>query len=224
MMTIVFALEFESAGFRARLEPRLCVSVWTLGVMGRRSAPALQNLLARHRPALVVSAGFSGALREGMPVGTIVLGGNFTDPHLLNSLPLPAGILVGKVVTADHILETPSAKAEFAARSGGALAADLESAHLHQVCLSAGVPMLSIRCISDSFAQSIAIPGSVLMDPETGRANPQAIFQYLFRHPGKAPDFARLVRDAKTAQSALANALKSLLPALLQPETRLSHF
>jgi hypothetical protein len=215
MISVVFALEFESAGFRARLQQRLCVSVWTLGVMGARSAPVLQNLLERQRPKIVVSAGFSGALREGLPVGTIVLGENFTDPRLIKNLPVPEEVRVGPVITSDQILETPIAKADLGARTG-ALAADLESAHLHQVCQSAGVPMVSIRCISDTVDQVITIPGDVLMDPDTGRADPRAIFRYLFRHPAKAPDFARLVRDAKTAQSSLASTLNSLLPALLR--------
>ncbi len=215
MIAVVFALEFESAGFRARLQPRLCASVWTLGVMGARTGPALRKLLERNRPGIVVSAGFSGALRPGIPVGTIVLGENFTDPQVAKLLPLPEGTRVGPVVTSDKILETPADKAELASHSN-ALAADLESAHLYAACQDAGVSMVSIRCISDALDQSIAIPGNVLLNLETGRADPQAIFRFLFRHPGKAPDFARLVRDAKIAQAALAGTLKSLLPALLR--------
>lgn len=216
MIAVVFALEFESAGFLARQKQRLCVSVWTLGAMGAHSAEALRSHLQRNHPDLVVSAGFSGALIPDLPVGSIVLGENYTDPQLAARLSLPPGVRAGKLACVEQILETREAKARVAAQTG-AMAADLESAHLHDVCQRAGIGMLSLRCISDTLSQTLPIPGDVLMNPATGRTDPQAIFRFLFRHPGRAPDFARLVRDAKTAQTALATALEALLPALLHP-------
>jgi len=48
-----FAIEFESAGFRARLERRLCVTVLTLGIMGKRCAPLLEKLIQQHNPGIM---------------------------------------------------------------------------------------------------------------------------------------------------------------------------
>ncbi len=214
MISVVFALEFESAGFRARFQPRLCVSVWTLGVMGHRTASALEKLIECQRPGIVVSAGFSGALQQEIPVGTVLLGQNVSDPGLLSSLS-SENFLVGPLATADAILESAEQKFLFGQQTG-ALAADLESSHLFSVCQARNIPMLSLRCISDAVDQSLAVPGEVLLDPETGRSDPQAIFRFLFRHPSKAADFARLVRNAKSAQNALASALQTILPILLK--------
>lgn len=215
MIAVVFAVEFESAGFRARMEKRMCVSVWTLGVMGKHCAPALDKLIRKHRPEILISAGFSGALQPGLPIGTVLLAENFTDSDLARNLPIPGTFRVGRTVTVAELLETGSQKKALGLETG-ALAGDLESSHLHSVCLQNGVRMLSIRSISDTIDQDIPIPGNVLLDPETGRADPKAIFHYLFRHPAKAPDFARLLRDARTAQQSLADGIKQILPSLLR--------
>ncbi|TSA33449.1 MAG: hypothetical protein D4R65_07765 [Verrucomicrobiaceae bacterium] len=162
-----------------------------------------------------MSAGFSGALQPGLPVGTIVLAENFSDPGLLKSLVVPHSFRVGRIFTADDILETAAQKTAIG-QATGALAGDLETSHLYEVCIRNSVKMLSVRSISDAIDQSIPIPSSVLLDPESGRANPKAIFQYLFRNPSKAQDFARLLRDAKTAQQTLASGIQQILPSLLR--------
>ncbi|MEI6278863.1 MAG: hypothetical protein WCQ16_05695 [Verrucomicrobiae bacterium] len=216
MIAVVFAMEFESAGFRAVQKSRLCVSVWTLGVMGKRTAASLEKLILENRPEMVISAGLSGALQPDIPVGTVLLGENFTDRELASSLPIPEGFLVGRIVTSDEILET-AAKKTALGRESGALAVDMETAHLHAVCTRNGVRMVSIRCITDTMQQDLPIPGHVLMDAETGRTNPGAIFRYLFRHPASVPEFARLVRNARLAQQTLANGLnEKILPPLLK--------
>ena len=216
MIAAVFALEFESAGFRAAMQSRMCVSVWTLGVMGGRAAQALEKLVHKNRPALVISAGFSGALQPNIPIGTLVLGENFTDSDVARHLILPAGFLVGRIVTADEIVESAAQKMALGLESG-ALAVDLESAHLHAVCSKLGIPIVSIRCITDAMEQDIPLPRHLLMDPESSRPDPGSIFRYLFRHPAKVPEFASLVRNARAAQAALANGLNDILPALLRP-------
>ena len=118
-------------------------------------------------------------------------------------------------MTVPEILETSEAKKNLAERSG-ALACDMESAHLYQVCCDAGIPMLAVRTISDTRDQDLPIPGSVLIDPETGRSNPSAIFRHLFRYPAKAAQFAKLVTDSRSAQQSLANTLGLILPLILK--------
>ena len=215
MIAAVFAMEFESAGFRAAQCRRLRVSIWTLGVTGRRSAAALKRMIECNRPEIIVSAGFSGALQPGLGLGTIVIGENFSDPRLIRSIPASGDFRIGQIITVPDILETPDAKKDLGERSG-ALAGDLESSHLHQVCSEAGISMLSVRTISDTADQDIPLPRDVLINPETGRSDPSAIFQYLFRHPAKAAQFAKLVTGARAAQQSLAAALGLIIPAMLK--------
>ncbi len=215
MIATVFALEFESAGYRAIQTPQLCVCVWTLGVTGHRSAPALKRLIENGRPQVVVSAGFSGALKPGLPLGRVIIGENYSDPEMLDCLKVSSDYQIGPVITAGEILETSHAK-QALGETSGALAADLESAHLYEVCRVSGIPMLSVRCISDTLDQDLSLPSSVLINPENGKSDPSLIFHYLFRHPAKVPQFAKLVSGARTAQKSLAKALAEILPALLR--------
>ena len=215
MIATVFALEFESAGFRAMQSSRLRISVWTLGVAGWRSAEALRRMIENSRPEIVVSAGFSGALQPELKLGEIVIGENFSAPRVLRSIPSLQHFRTGQILTVPDILADSDAKRKLGA-SSGALAGDLESAHLHQVCLDAGIPMLSVRTISDTLDQDIPIPGDILINPETGKSDPAAIFRYLFRYPAKAPQFAKLISDARASQQSLAKALATILPEILR--------
>lgn len=215
MIAIVFAIEYESAGFLARAHRQLLVSTWTLGVMGKHAAATFEKLVKKDRPQVVVSAGFSGALHPDVPVGTVLIGENFTDPDIARRLPVPDGVRVARIITSDEIAESSAQKSRLGQESG-ALAVDLESAHLHAICTDFRVPMVSIRCIADPMEQDLPVPAHLLMDPESGRADSAAIFRFLFRHPAKTPEFARLVRNARTAQAALGDALITILPNLLK--------
>jgi hypothetical protein len=77
--------------------------------------------------------------------------------------------------------------------------------------------MLSVRTISDTCDQNLPLPGEVLINPETGKPDPAAVFQYIFKHPAKAAQFAKLVSGARAAQQSLARALGTILPAILKP-------
>jgi nucleoside phosphorylase len=217
MIATVFALEFESAEFRAMQRRRLCVSVWTLGVTGQRCAAALQRMIVKNRPEIVVSAGFSGSLQAGLELGTIVIGENFSDPQLVRRVQSMGNFLSGPISTVPEILETSDAKKHLG-MSSGALVGDLESAHLYEVCRHAGIPMLSVRTVSDTLEQDMPLPADVLINPKTGRSDPSAIFQYLFRHPTQAAQFAKLVRGARFAQQSLAAALESIIPVVLRQQ------
>lgn len=76
--------------------------------------------------------------------------------------------------------------------------------------------MVSVRTISDILEQDVPLPGNILIDSETGRSDPASIFRYLFRHPAKAAQFAKLVSNARSAQQSLANALAVILPLMLR--------
>ena len=175
----------------------------------------MKRMIEINRPELVISAGFSGALQPGLGLGAIVIGENFSAPQIVRNLAIFPEFRIGPTITVADILETSDDKKRLGEMSG-ALAGDLESGHLYGVCCEAGIPMLSVRTISDTLDQDVPLPGSVLIDPETGRSDPAAIFSYLFRHPAKAAQFAKLVSGARSAQQSLANALGQILSVVLK--------
>lgn len=215
MIAVVFALEYESAVYRARSKPQLIVDSWVLGAMGARCVPPFEAKLSRVTPEIVISAGFAGGLSPDTKVGDLVIGRNYTDPVLMERLSGLDGWRLGDLYTADAIVEVASEKLRLGA-STGAIVADLETAHLAGICLSRGIPLVSVRCISDAAADDMPVPADVLMNPLTGRPEPLALFRHLVSKPGCVPAFNALLRNAKTAQAALAKGLDQVVSALLR--------
>lgn len=215
MIAIAFALEFESAFFRAKHDARLRVAIWLLGAMGIRAAEQLDQRLSKNKPQLVISAGFAGGLQPDIRAGDLVIGRNYSDPRILSHLNLGDRWKIGDVTTENAIIERGADKLRLG-ETTGALAGDLETAHFAKICADRGVPMLSVRCISDGFEDDMPVPAHVLLNPETGRPEPLQLFRHLMANPSSVLGFKQLLNNAKTAQTQLAAGLDELLPQLLR--------
>ncbi len=177
----------------------------------------LKTMLATAKGlAWVISTGYAGGLSPGLRVGDLVLARNFSDPGLLNAARL---LLenerphVGTLVTRDTALETSAEKAALHAATG-ALAVDMETAWIADVCTGAGVPLLSLRVISDAAAQSFPVPGRILFDAARQRPRYVALPLWLLAHPAHIAPFAAFVRGLPPARARLTRALRRLLPHL----------
>jgi adenosylhomocysteine nucleosidase len=215
MIAIAFALEFESAVFAAKHDRRLRVATWLLGAMGAGTAEMLDKKLAQTRPELVISTGFAGGLQPELSVGDLVLGVNYSDPHIADRLDLGPHWRRGKILTVPAIIEKAAEKRRLGEESG-CLAADMESEHLARVCAGRGIPMLSVRCISDALNDDMPVPAAVLLKPETCRPDPLALFRHLIANPSSVVGFNALVKNARTAQAGISDGLGEVLPQLLR--------
>ena len=214
MIAIAFALEFESAVFAAKHDRQLRVATWLLGAMGAGTAEVLAKKLASTRPRLVISAGFGGGLRPEIAVGDLVLATNYSAPEIVSQLSLGEGWHKGELVTVDAIVEKSEGK-RLLGESTGAIVADMETAHLARVCAEYGVPMLGMRGISDALADDMPVPANVLLNPATCRPDPLGLFRHLITNPTCVTGFNKLLKNAKTAQTRLAEGLEEILPQLL---------
>jgi adenosylhomocysteine nucleosidase len=215
MIAVAFALEFESVCFRARHDPRLRVGVWLLGAMGAAAALSVKRMLIDTVPDLLISAGFAGGLQDGLRVGDLVLGQNQSDPKVVAALSLSERWHTGGVTTVEEILERAEDKKSLGEKTG-CLAGDLETARIVEVCAEFGVPVLSVRCISDAVDDDLPVPAQILLDARTGRPNPLALFRYLIRHPASVSGFNKLLKNARIAQSELARGLEEIVPQLVR--------
>ena len=173
----------------------------------------LQEMLASaDSAAWVISAGYAGGLSPDLHVGDLVLGRNHSDPGLLNAARL---LLenekphVGTLVTRDTAAETAADKGALHAATG-ALAVDMETAWIADVCAGAGVPMLSVRVISDAAGQGFPVPGRVLFDAARQRPRYLALPLWLLAHPSRVAPFAAFVRGLSPARVRLTRALSRL--------------
>jgi len=213
MIALVFALEYESAALREPL--RLCATVWHLGITGRQCADPLERHLKHTKPSLVVSAGFSGGLQPELTVGSLLIGENLSHSHITRMFYSFPDFRFGKFITADCIVDTSSAKRTLGGTSG-ALAVDCESQYIRNICDLYEVPMLAVRCISDTVDQDLPVPGSILINNSTGRPDPLGLFKYLLSHPASIQGFRKMIRNSRIAQKALADGLSTLIPRLLK--------
>lgn len=183
-VVVVLALEQEAAPLRRRLaaDPRVEILVSGVGARAAEQATA-QRLRQPPRPALVIAAGFCGALRPGLRIGDIVWDEG--------------------VATVPHVLATPGQKQRWAAAST-ACAVDLESAAIRDVCHRHQIPCRVIRAVSDRWNETI--PPEVLASP-VGRFQAGRWLYCLLRRPALLTDLLRLWRNSRRAARRLAQAV-----------------
>lgn len=216
MIAVVFALEFESSYFKAHAKSSPLTEIWLLGLTGRHSGPAMEKRIREEKgplPKLVISAGFAGGLQPGQAIGDLMIGENFSDPAILDRLKTGPDWKRGKLFTAEEMAETAETKHRLG-RETGALAVDIETAHVHAVCQKWNLPMLSVRCISDLVDDTLPVPAPLLLNPDTGRPDPFGLFKYFVTHPQCIPGFNALIKNARTAQARIASGLKEITDQL----------
>jgi adenosylhomocysteine nucleosidase len=153
--------------------------------MGMASATAtLGSFLEGQSPSLWIAAGFGGGLSADLEVGDIVTVRNFSDPALLEAIEaLPTRR--GTLITTKSVIETAVQKQDLA-RHTGAIVVDMETAAIQRLCCPRGIPMLSVRAISDTASQDLPIPAAVWFDPIRQRPRPVPHLLPLPLLPGKS--------------------------------------
>jgi adenosylhomocysteine nucleosidase len=180
---VLFALEREAAPFRRAARDLPHVSIHVSGI-GRERAGALAEQVVAESPALVIAAGFCGALVPTLRVGDIV-----TSPRIL---------------TVDHLVADPAEKRRLA-ESHDALAVDMESAAIEEVCAQYGVPFLAVRAVSDT--ADTALSPELVRLLSGSKVSVWKAIRALVRRPRLLGEFRRLARDTKLAAEKLAGAL-----------------
>ena len=136
---------------------------------GRTARPsAAESLLDGHHPAVVISAGFAGGLRPKLRRGDIVVADRVLDESgrqcavdlavLPASMTETSGVHVGGLLTVDRVVRLPEEKRALGEKYA-ALAADMETLAVAEVCRRRETPFLAVRVIND--AADDALPRDV---------------------------------------------------------------
>ncbi len=190
------------------------------GGMGfARARVATQALIDAHSPSFVLSVGFSGALHADLKFGDIVIANAICDAYgqqLFLDLKMqsdpPNGLFVGKFLTADHLVRTVDEKRELGAKYD-ALAVDLESLAVAQVCRDAKVRFMAVRVISDDLTSDLP-PEILSVVGATGAVRIGAALGALWKRPGSATDMWKLRDHALKAAAKLATFLDGVVVQL----------
>ena len=208
---MTFARTEESGAFRRKLSGvrkgkcgaltawrgcigKIAVIVIHHGIGPASAGSAIQELLSHEKPRKVISAGFAGGLDPALQVGD-TLTADFANAKIL-SRALP--------------IETPAEKIA-AFRETGARLVDMETATLAEACASAGVPLISVRAVSDSAHQFLPVPFGAWFDMRRQRARPLALVLHLLCHPSHIAPFARFVSRLPRVADALAQSVEKVL-------------
>lgn len=187
------------------------------GGMGfARARTATQAMIDVHSPSWVLSVGFAGALSADLKCGDIVMATSICDTHgqeLFVDMKMEAnpqaGLHVGRIVTSDQVVRLVSEKQELG-RQYQALAVDLESLAVAQVCRDRKVRFLAIRVISDDLSADLPKEILSIVGP-TGVVRFGAALGALWKRPGSAKDLWNMRGNANDAATRLATFLDGIV-------------
>jgi nucleoside phosphorylase len=159
----------------------------------------------------LISTGFAGALNDELQVGDLLLAKNFStiDPSESDSLLSNLRIHRGDLLTAHGLIDSTDERYEIA-RASGAAAVDMETEFIACACAEHGVPLLSLRVITDTPRQPFPAPIKVLFDLELQRTRLLTLAIFFLAHPNRVPRMVQFARRIAHARKILASALVGL--------------
>jgi adenosylhomocysteine nucleosidase len=232
---IIFALGIES-GF---LEDMLRGSVTIRGegfkakegeLHGRRivvfrseagqanAAHAAETLIDGHKPRYVLSAGFAGGLSPQLKRHDILLPNEvmLESSKSIAIPPVPLGVetaIVGKLLTADRIIRTADEKKSLC-ESTGAMAVDMETFAVAEVCRRRSTPFRAVRIIHDTADETLPPDIEKLLDQKTEAARLGAAIGTLWKRPSSIKDLWALKENSLVAAKKLAEFIAKLAETL----------
>ncbi|MEN6458836.1 MAG: hypothetical protein ABFC63_07890 [Thermoguttaceae bacterium] len=233
---LVFALGVESGCFEDLLQGVVTIRSARFrlregGIAGRRIAIVLsgagcenarlatQTLIDGHRPGLVISAGFAGGLSPQMGRNDILLADRLLDGQSIDlavassALATGPGVHRGPLLTLDHVVGSPAERRSWWQRHA-ALAVDMETLGVAQVCAERQTAFVSVRVINDLATETLPREVEHLLRQRTAAARLGAALGAVCRRPGAAKAFYELHENALVASSRLARYLAQQIPVL----------
>jgi len=163
----------------------------------------------------LISAGFAGALTNDLRIGDLLLAKNFSTVDLgerwssLSSLP----IHFADILTVPALIESGEERVKLALASGAG-AVDMETEFIARACAVHGIPVLSLRVISDTPKELFPAPTNVLFDIERQQTQMLKLATYFFAHPHRVPRLVQFARRIARARKVLADALVAVVHGL----------
>lgn len=210
-------------GFEARIAAGPNVRVICSG-NGAQLAAKLEHAIAAGCRGLL-SFGLAGGLANDLRPGTCVVASEIvfdkgrlpTDPHwlrnLLHTLPRAfRGLVLGSSVPVVCASEKAALR-----RQTGAHAVDMESHVVAQAAAAHGLPVATIRVISDPADRTLPDCALAGMRPD-GRTDPIAVLRSLRGRPRELPALVRSALDARSAVVPLLRGRRLLGPGFGFPD------
>ncbi|MCC6123793.1 MAG: hypothetical protein IT426_02435 [Pirellulales bacterium] len=213
-------------GFKAKeggLNGRRVV-VFLSGAGRTNAAKAAETLIDGHKPQFVLSAGFAGGLSPQLKRRDLVLANEVTlaSGESIAISPLPANLrsapgagtaIVGKLLTSDRVIRLADEKKVLFEQTG-AVAVDMETFAVAEVCRRRKIPLLAVRIIHDPADESLPPDIEMLLRQKTGAARLGAAVGVLWKRPSRIKDFWALKENSLVAAKKLAEFIAQLAATL----------
>jgi adenosylhomocysteine nucleosidase len=220
-------------GVRFKLSDRNCLLV-TSGMGLKRARDAARTLLAVADPHLLVSFGIAGAVNDDLNIGDVVVAGNTCSldkglPGHFQSLaslseaawnaavqvlqPDGACLVTGTAITTRGSQVFPQQLGELAHP-----VLEMETAGIAQVAAEKGIPLLSIRSVSDGPQSPIPFDLEAILDEKYNLRIGRMLMMVL-RHPQIIFQSRQMMQNSRKAAD---HAARVLVAALSQPASILS--
>ncbi len=187
--------------------------LWQCGMGAARARQAARSLLDAGATALLswgTAGGLDPALRPGdvvLPLTIVPSGGVGLEVDAAWHMRLckclaGSNINTGPLIQSPRVVADPADKAELF-QSTGAVAVDMESAVIAQVCKDANKPFMAIRAIADPARRSIPAAVVKAMDVN-GRVRLGALGLVAIGRPQLLTALLQLRKDSRAAYAALS--------------------
>jgi len=235
---VVFALGVESGGMEDLLSGVIRIRgsgffIKEGGLKGRRvviirsgagrenASRATELLIDGHHPKIVISAGFAGGLSTALNRHDILLADSVIDASgqqiILNDQGRPLqwpldwpGLHIGKLLTLDHVVRDSSEKKALYERHQ-AVAVDMETFAVAEVCRRRGVPLCAIRIIHDAAGDTLPPDIERLLRQKTEVARLGAALGAIWRRPASIKDLWALKENSLIDSARLAKFIALLV-------------
>jgi nucleoside phosphorylase len=163
----------------------------------------------------LISAGFAGALDNDLKIGDLLLAENFSTVHLSEARASLSDlhIHIANLLTVPALIDSPEERNKLALKSG-AVAADMETEFIARACAACGIPLLSLRVISDTPHNRLPAPANVLFDIERQQTRMLKLATHLLAHPGRVSRLVHFASRIAHARKILADALVAVVRKL----------
>ncbi len=229
MIAVTFALPTESRDFIRGIGARkndhgviagsigkTRIEILHTGVGGAIAEKRLRKYLELSTPDFVFATGFAGATMPGCSVGDLVLASNCSEPALLATAERVLArfkFRKGNLFTTSQMIDSAAERGELWSREQ-AIAVDMETATIASLCREKGLPLLSLRVLSDTPEEPFPLPAHVLFDVQRQRTMARRLVGYLVSRPASMIKLIRFSRQVKQARKSLTTAILSVLEGL----------
>ncbi len=211
-MLVCFALKEEAGAFEKFAKGRPDVSILITGIGRQNAENSVRGFLQHNSAQQVFTCGFAGGLDPTLKVGDLVF---LTPDWMLDKALVEAGARPANFYCSPRVVTTAVEKAELR-RTTGADAVEMESVSIHKICIERGIPVATLRVISDTAHEDMPLNFNQLSNPDQS-LNYTKLAWAVAKSPGKIPALLRLQKNCRFAAERLAGVLKQIIELNLPP-------